>query len=82
MQDRVFYQKKYLKKQVRLFLILIIPDYPFLKSVIERRYSRPCWMKLVQLAKELMHLDDDHEVLFLHGGATTQFFQVPMNLLE
>jgi phosphoserine aminotransferase len=34
------------------------------------------------LAKELMNLDDAHEVLFLHGGATTQFFQVPMNLLN
>jgi phosphoserine aminotransferase len=36
----------------------------------------------VNLAKELMKLDADHEVLFLHGGATTQFFQVPMNLLN
>ena len=36
----------------------------------------------VLLAKELMKLDADHEVLFLHGGATTQFFQVPMNLLN
>jgi phosphoserine aminotransferase len=34
------------------------------------------------LAKELMQLEDDYEVLFLHGGATTQFLQVPMNLLE
>ncbi|HYE54787.1 MAG TPA: 3-phosphoserine/phosphohydroxythreonine transaminase [Chitinophagaceae bacterium] len=34
------------------------------------------------LAKELMQLDDDHEVIFLHGGATTQFSQVPMNLLN
>lgn len=34
------------------------------------------------LAKELMQLDADHEVLFLHGGASTQFFQVPMNLLD
>jgi len=33
------------------------------------------------LARELMSLDDDHEVLFLHGGASTQFLQVPMNLL-
>ncbi len=32
--------------------------------------------------KELMQLDDDHEVLFLHGGASTQFMQVPMNLLD
>lgn len=34
------------------------------------------------LVKELMDLDDDHEVLFLHGGASTQFMQVPMNLLN
>ena len=34
------------------------------------------------LVKELMKLDDDHEVLFLHGGASTQFMQVPMNLLN
>lgn len=34
------------------------------------------------LVKELMHLDDDHEVLMLHGGASTQFMQVPMNLLN
>ena len=34
------------------------------------------------LAKELMQLDNDHEVLFLHGGASTQFMQVPMNLLD
>jgi len=34
------------------------------------------------LLKELMNLDGDHEVLFLHGGASTQFFQVPMNLLD
>jgi phosphoserine aminotransferase len=36
----------------------------------------------VQLLKELMELDKDHEVLFLHGGASTQFFMVPMNLLD
>lgn len=34
------------------------------------------------LVKELMELGDEHEVLFLHGGATTQFMQVPMNLLD
>jgi phosphoserine aminotransferase len=34
------------------------------------------------LVKELMHLNDDREVLFLHGGASTQFMQVPMNLLD
>ena len=34
------------------------------------------------LVRELMQLDDQHEVLFLHGGASTQFMQVPMNLLD
>jgi len=34
------------------------------------------------LVRELLALDSDHEVLFLHGGATTQFMQVPMNLLN
>jgi len=36
----------------------------------------------IGLVKELMQLDDQHDVLFLHGGASTQFFQVPMNLLN
>lgn len=36
----------------------------------------------IALVKELMQLGDEHEVLFLHGGATTQFMQVPMNLLD
>lgn len=35
-----------------------------------------------QLVKMLMLLDDDHEILFLHGGASTQFMQVPMNLID
>jgi phosphoserine aminotransferase len=34
------------------------------------------------LVKELMQIGDTHEVLFLHGGASTQFMQVPMNLLD
>lgn len=36
----------------------------------------------ISLIKELMQLGDGYEVLFLHGGATTQFMQVPMNLLD
>ena len=48
---------------------------------------RTSWFQAVMdeaiaLTKELMELDSEHEVLFLHGGASTQFFQVPMNLLN
>ncbi|MGM5629643.1 3-phosphoserine/phosphohydroxythreonine transaminase [Apibacter raozihei] len=34
------------------------------------------------LAKKLMKLDDDHEVLFLQGGASLQFAMAPYNLLN
>ena len=34
------------------------------------------------IVKKLMGLDDAYEVLFLQGGATMQFMQVPMNLLD
>lgn len=36
----------------------------------------------INTLKDLMRLDASHDVLFLHGGASTQFFQVPMNLLN
>lgn len=43
---------------------------------------QPVIDEAIQTLKELMQLDNEHEVLFLHGGASTQFFQVPMNLLD
>src|SRR5215471_14768814 len=43
---------------------------------------QPVIDEAIATLKELMQLDSDHEVLYLHGGASTQFFQVPMNLLD
>lgn len=55
-------------------------------SILEIGHRTPVFQAVMNearsLVKELMRLDDDHEVLFLHGGATTQFMQVPMNLLN
>ena len=55
-------------------------------SILEIGHRTPTFQAVMDearaLVKELMQLDDDHEVLFLHGGATTQFMQVPMNLLN
>lgn len=34
------------------------------------------------LVRELMELNDDREVLFLQGGGASQFYMVPMNLLN
>jgi phosphoserine aminotransferase len=35
----------------------------------------------MKLLSELLGLDDDHQVLFLQGGASTQFAMVPMNFI-
>ena len=55
-------------------------------SILEYGHRTPAFEAIMQearmLMKELMNLDDNHEVLFLHGGASTQFMQVPMNLLD
>lgn len=41
---------------------------------------------VIASARERLHrllkCDEDQEVMFLHGGARTQFFQIPMNLLR
>ena len=55
-------------------------------SILETGHRTPVFQAIMDearaLVKELMQLDTDHEVLFLHGGASTQFMQVPMNLLD
>lgn len=55
-------------------------------SILELGHRTPEFTAVMEearsLVKELMQLDNDHEVLFLHGGASTQFMQVPMNLLD
>jgi phosphoserine aminotransferase len=55
-------------------------------SILEIGHRTSLFQEVIDEAlattRELMKLDSDHEVLFLHGGASTQFFQVPMNLLN
>jgi phosphoserine aminotransferase len=54
-------------------------------SLLEIGHRTPYFVNIIEeakaLVKELMQLNDGYEVLFLHGGATTQFMQIPMNLL-
>jgi phosphoserine aminotransferase len=38
--------------------------------------------KAIILVKELLGLDDQWEVIFVSGGASSQFYMVPMNLLN
>ena len=55
-------------------------------SILEIGHRTPLFQAVIDeaiaTARELMQLDAAHEILFLHGGASTQFFQVPMNLLN
>lgn len=55
-------------------------------SILEIGHRTPLFEAVldeaISLVKELMQLNDNKEVLFLHGGASTQFFQVPMNFLS
>jgi len=38
-------------------------------------------LEAMDLFRELLKLDDDHSVLFLQGGASTQFAMIPMNFI-
>ena len=38
--------------------------------------------KAISITKELLGVGEDYEVLFLQGGASMQFYQVPLNLLN
>ncbi|MFY8167158.1 MAG: 3-phosphoserine/phosphohydroxythreonine transaminase [Sediminibacterium sp.] len=55
-------------------------------SILEIGHRTSWFVDVVKEAQEtvkrLMGLGDDYEVLFLQGGATMQFMQVPMNLLD
>ncbi len=55
-------------------------------SILEIGHRTPLFQAILDEAiattRELMQLDKEHDILFLHGGASTQFFQIPMNLLN
>lgn len=55
-------------------------------SILEIGHRTPIFESVLEEARQhlrdLMQLNADKEILFLHGGASTQFFQVPMNLLN
>lgn len=55
-------------------------------SILEVSHRSKEFVKVMEearlLVRELMQLKDDREVLFLQGGASSQFYMVPMNLLN
>lgn len=55
-------------------------------GILEISHRTPGWERIMaetaQLWKELLNIPDNYEVIFLGGGASTQFFHVPANLLN
>ena len=55
-------------------------------SILEISHRSPEFTAIldeaVQLVRELLDVTDDYAVLFLTGGASSQFFMAPMNLLS
>ncbi len=55
-------------------------------SVMEMSHRSPDYETIIQdaerLLRQLMKIPDNYKVLFLQGGASTQFSAVPMNLIQ
>ncbi|HYH56636.1 MAG TPA: aminotransferase class V-fold PLP-dependent enzyme, partial [Anseongella sp.] len=55
-------------------------------SILEISHRSPDFQAVMdeaqQIAKDLLGLGDNYSVLFLQGGASTQFAMVPYNLLD
>ena len=55
-------------------------------SVMEMSHRSPAYEAIIKeaeaLIRELMQIPDNYKVLFLQGGASTQFASVPLNLMN
>lgn len=55
-------------------------------SVMEMSHRSKAYVSIIEkaesLARKLMNIPDDYSVLFLQGGASSQFSMVPMNLMN
>ena len=55
-------------------------------SVMEMSHRSPVYDKIIKdaeaLLREIMEIPDNYKVLFLQGGASTQFAAIPLNLMK
>ena len=55
-------------------------------GILEISHRTPGWDRVMaeteQLWRDLLNIPDEYAVLFLGGGASTQFFEVPANLMK
>ena len=75
-----------LPEEVLLEIQIDFLDYKGSGMCVAEMSHRSKWFdeihtEALSLIRELMHISDDYYVLFLQGGASTQFEAVPLNLL-
>ena len=55
-------------------------------GILEISHRTPGWERVMKetadLWRELLNIPDNYKVLFLGGGASTQFFEIPANLMN
>ena len=55
-------------------------------SVMEMSHRSKAYQQIIEEAeqdlRDLMNIPDNYKVLFLQGGASTQFAMIPMNLMK
>ena len=55
-------------------------------GIMEISHRTPGWERIMaetrQLWRDLLNIPEEYEILFLGGGASTQFFCVPANLMR
>lgn len=55
-------------------------------GILEISHRTPGWERVMaeteQLWRDLLNIPDEYAVIFLGGGASTQFFEIPANLLN
>lgn len=55
-------------------------------GILEISHRTPGWVKIMKeceaLWRELLHIPDNYKILFVGGGASTQFFTIPSNIMK
>ena len=55
-------------------------------GILEISHRTPGWERVMaeveQLWRDLLNIPEEYAIFFVGGGASTQFFQVPANLLK
>lgn len=82
MQVLRFFRAWRLRMRQKLFWILMVPDCALLEISHRTKDFEAVNNEAMALFRELLNIPDNYKILFLGGGASTQFFEVPYNFLE